>query len=146
MLVDNEICIPYLILWMMKKCILSYVDRFSPEKKNCLHIDLPALWHDQNSHTVWHEPWVGSKLDGPFEEGGKLLTGVTKPLGRWLCQVSWTWQACQRCQCLVCRVLTSQDLSHPFWKPPLSHTLGGFSGQVGLPSTHSLFSALVLCH
>jgi hypothetical protein len=74
----------------------------------------------------------GRELEGQLFEGGeghKNLEGGACPG----CQGNDRWRRpAGDAGALCARVLASQDLSPPFWKPPLAHALGGFSGQTGL--------------
>ena len=111
-------------------------------RKFAYKFDLLALWHDQNSHTAWHEPWVGSELKGQPSEEEENCLRVTKTQQSGFSQVSRAsreqhvhWQ----CWCLVCRVLTSQDLSPLFWKLLLVHRFYRHC-QAGSPHGCLLFS------
>jgi len=76
----------------------------------------------------------GSELEGQaFEEGGKPLERVTKPRGRGLFlgikgMTGSPAMPVPRVQGLG----FPRSVTSPFWKPPLAHALGGFSGQAGL--------------
>ena len=85
---------------------------------------------------------MGSELERPFRRGKPLAGGHKTSREVALSGVmGMTGLPVPRVQGLdILRSVT------PFWKPLLLHTLGRFSGPVGLPSRHSLFSALLLFH
>ena len=99
-----------------------------------------------NSHAVWHKPWVGERTQRAALWG----RGATKPWGRgFFSWVSREWQVAQAhrwCRCLVCRVLASQDLWLPFWKPPFVQHWEDLAGKPSLPHGRSLFSTMLPCH
>jgi hypothetical protein len=111
--------------------IITYLERFKPEKEICWHIWSPALRHDRIriSHAVWHAPcrhweqafWEGGK---PLEERsrnlrGGVLRGRHRP---WHDMTAFDRPAGD-----ARGLLTSQDLS-----PPVLETAAGACAQVHL--------------
>ena len=103
-----------------------------------------ALWHDQNSHTAWHEPWVGeqTRRAALWGRGPQNLEGGVFSLGcqgndRWhrpagdagdLCAGSWLPK--------ICDARFGNRRSRMRWEDLV--------GKLGLPHRRSLFSTMLL--